>query len=53
MFKCYICGKEYETPIEAANCTIDCTKKQEIEKEELIQEGTIGLINAIHYYMED
>ena len=28
MFKCYICGKEYETPIEAANCTIDCTKKQ-------------------------
>jgi len=23
-----------------------------IEKEELIQEGTIGLINAIHYYME-
>ena len=24
-----------------------------IEKEELIQEGTIGLINAIHYYMED
>jgi hypothetical protein len=35
MFKCYICGKEYETPIEAANCTIECTKKQEIEKEEL------------------
>ena len=35
MFKCYICGKEYETPIDAANCTIDCTKKQEIEKEEL------------------
>ena len=34
MFKCYICGKEYETPIEAANCTIECTKKQEIEKEE-------------------
>ncbi len=25
---------------------------QGIEKEELIQEGTIGLINAIHYYME-
>lgn len=24
-----------------------------IEKEELIQEGTIGLINAIHYYMEE
>ena len=35
MFKCYICGKEYETPIDAANCTIECTKKQEIEKEEL------------------
>ena len=34
MFKCYICGKEYETPIEAANCTIECNKKQEIEKEE-------------------
>lgn len=34
MFRCYVCGKEYETPIEAANCTIECTKKQEIEKEE-------------------
>lgn len=29
MFKCYICGKEYNTPVEAAQCTMDCSKKQE------------------------
>ena len=28
-YKCYICGKEYETPKEAANCTISCANKAE------------------------
>lgn len=27
MFKCYICGKEYDTPVEAANCTISCNDR--------------------------
>ena len=36
MFKCYICGKEYETPIEAANCTIKCNEKEKARKKELL-----------------
>ncbi len=36
MFKCYICGKEYETPIEAANCTIKCDEKEKARKKELL-----------------
>lgn len=33
MFKCYICGKEYNTPVEAANCTISCNDKLKEIKE--------------------
>ena len=33
MFKCYICGKEYNTPVEAANCTITCNEKLQESKE--------------------
>lgn len=33
MFKCYICGKEYDTPVEAANCTLSCNGKLKEIKE--------------------
>lgn len=33
MYKCYICGKEYEDAVEAALCTLDCNKKlQNVER---------------------
>ena len=31
MFKCYICGKEYESAVEAAKCTLNCNEKAEKE----------------------
>lgn len=36
MYKCYICGKEYNTPIEAANCTIKCNEHKNKEYNELM-----------------
>lgn len=36
MYKCYICGRTYNSPVDAANCTISCSKKAEnanIQKE--------------------
>lgn len=29
MYKCYICGRTYNSPVDAANCTISCNKKEE------------------------
>ncbi len=29
MYKCYICGRTYNSPVDAANCTISCSKKEE------------------------
>lgn len=33
MYKCYICGKEHNTPLAAAECTYKCNDKLEHEKE--------------------
>lgn len=62
MFKCYICGKEYEKAIDAANCTIKChekTEQEEAKKKELLKvlKDTItsqytGLKNNIKKYNE-
>lgn len=62
MFKCYICGKEYESPVEAAKCTINCNEKaekEEAKKKEVLKtlRDTItsqytGLKNNIKKYNE-
>lgn len=36
MYKCYICGNEYKTPIEAAKCTIKCNEHMNKECNELM-----------------
>lgn len=43
MYECYICGKKYNTPIEAAECVFRCNdkKKLEQEREDLRTEITI------------
>ena len=38
-YKCYICGKEYGSPREAANCTLECSNKmEESEKQAKLKE---------------
>jgi hypothetical protein len=37
-FKCSICGKIYDKPIDRAKCEIDCTKKQEEDAKRLLEE---------------
>ena len=34
-YKCYICGKEYNSPERAALCTIQCARGQRLELESL------------------
>lgn len=36
LYKCYICGRGYDNPVDAANCTISCSQSKEntaIQKE--------------------
>lgn len=39
LYKCYICGREYESARDAANCTLNCSNKaEESEKEAKLKE---------------
>ena len=38
MFKCSICGKEYDTPVSRAKCEIECDKLNHIKAEKEKQE---------------
>lgn len=42
-YKCYICGKEYSSPVEAANCTLTCHKK--LQEQQELRELEISISN--------
>lgn len=50
MFKCYICGKEYDTPVEAANCTISCNDRLKEIKE--LEELKCSITNSFEDLQE-